>query len=153
MQEDYAAELGLLGIVRTVGGAIFGGAGASGAAESAVCSLGPATRGNVIDAMLGGNLRKTFPVIDSFVNRVARSIKSIDLTAISYQNPANLERVLTNYMDRLAGFSGGRVGATVVVGSQVGSKVLEVAVPQGAASGAQQAVLNRIAAQAAQQGR
>ncbi len=152
MQHDYAADMGLLGMLRGMGGAILGGAGAGAAAESAVWGLGPTTRGGVIETMLGANLPRTFPVIDRFVGGVATSIKSIDLAAASYGNPANLERVLTNYVDKLAGFSGGKLGTTVVEGSQIGSKVLEVAIPQGAASGAQQAVLSRVAAQAAQQG-
>lgn len=112
----------------------------------------PIARGNAIERASGANLPRTFPVSDKFTNGVASGIKSIDLRLISYQNPANLERVLTGYVDKLAGFSGGKLGTTVVDGSQITSKVLQVAIPQGAGSAAQQAVLGRVVASVAQRG-
>jgi RHS repeat-associated protein len=122
------------------------------AAESTVWSLAPLARGNAIETMLSANLPRTFPTIDRFVNGVATSIKSIDLRAASYQNAARLEGVLSRYVGLLEGFSGARLGTAVVEGSQVTSKVLEVAVPQGAISAAQQAVLTRVSEDAARRG-
>jgi RHS repeat-associated protein len=151
LQNDYAADFGFLGLIRGAFGGLLGEAAAE-SAGPALFDLAPIARGNAIEQALGANLPRTFPVIDKFVNGVATSIKSIDLRALSYQTPANLERVLTGYVDKLAGFSGAKLGTTVVEGSQIGSKVLEVAVPQGAGSAAQQAVLSRVAASAAQQG-
>ena len=49
-------------------------------------------------------------------------------------------------------FTSGAVGRTAIEGSQISGRALEVAVPQGATSAAQQAVLSRITAAAAQRG-
>ncbi len=50
-------------------GSLFGGASAG--ATSGVWSLGNFARGNIIEEMLGGNLPRTFPVIDAFEDGVA----------------------------------------------------------------------------------
>lgn len=47
------------------------------------------TRGMEIDAKLGGNLPPFFPTIDKFENGVVTSIKSVDLTAPTYQNASD----------------------------------------------------------------
>ena len=77
------------------------------------------------------------------------SIKSIDLTAVTYQAPDALASKLTGYADKLANFGGGKVGEFAVDASSVTSKVLKIAVPEGSANAAQQVVINRVAAQAA----
>jgi RHS repeat-associated protein len=150
LQQDYGAELGFLGLFRGIG-SLFGGAAARTAA-STVWDLGWATRGGVIEQMLGANLPRTFPVIDAFENGVATSIKSIDLRAATYQAPDALASKLTGYVDKLEGFSGGRVGDVAVDGADVSSRVLKLAVPAGGVSSAQQAVINSVAMQAAQRG-
>jgi hypothetical protein len=55
-------------------------------------------------------------------------------------------------VDKLAGFSGGAVGDVAVDNAQVTGKVLKLVVPEGGANAAQQAVINRVAAQATSQG-
>jgi hypothetical protein len=98
MEHDVLSELAILSLLRGFGSAAKAGAGgrlSAIAARNSVWGLGPTARGNAIEVLLGGNLPRTFPVIDRFLNGVATSIKSIDLRAITYQNPANLERVLT----------------------------------------------------------
>ena len=91
-------------------------------------------------------------MIDAFENGVATSIKSIDLTAVTYQAPDALASKLTGYVDKLANFSGGQVGEVAVDSATVTSKVLKLVVPEGGASTAQQAVINRVTTQAAAQG-
>ena len=151
IEHDYAADFGVLGLVRGALGSLLSGAGAVSRGPS-LFNLAPIARGNAIEQALGANLPRTFPVIDKFTNGVATSIKSIDLRAISYQNPARLGGRLTGYVDQLAGFNGGVLGRTVVQGSRITSKVLQVAIPEGVGSAAQQAVLSRVAAEAAQKG-
>jgi RHS repeat-associated protein len=131
-------------------GSLFGGASAG--AASGVWSLGNFVRGDIIEQMLGGNLPRTFPVIDAFEDGVATSIKSIDLTAGTYQAPDALASKLTGYVDKLAGFQGATLGDIEVKAGEVTSKVLKIAIPDGGMSAAQQGVINRVAAQAAQQG-
>jgi len=147
LSQDYGAELAMLGMVRGVSSLL--GAGAGAAARSAVWSMAPIARGGVIEEMLGANLPRTFPVIDSFADGVATSIKSIDLSAASYQAPAALESKLLGYVDKLANFSGGSLAGARVAGADIAGKVLKLAVPEGV-SGAQQAVISRVIAAAAQ---
>lgn len=62
-------------------------------------SLKPFERGVEIEKMLGQNLPSNFPVIDKFENGLATSIKSMDLSAKTYQNIATMDRTLTVYID------------------------------------------------------
>ena len=151
LENDYAADFGFLGLLRGTFGSMLGGAGAS-ATETSVWGLGNFARGNAIERMLGANLPRTFPTIDKFINGVATSIKSVDLTAVTYQNPANLARLLTNYVDKVAEFPGATLGGYAVDGSQITGRALEVAVPQGAIAPAQQAAINSVVSAAAQKG-
>ena len=114
--------------------------------------LRPTARANLIEQMLGANLPRTSPVIDSFVDGIATSIKSIDLGAVSYQAPSALESKLMGYVDKLAGFSGAATGAAEVSGDEITGRVLNLAVQEGAVGPAQQAVLERVTAAATQQG-
>lgn len=150
MEHDFGTDLGIAGLFA----GFFEGSliGRTTAATSGVWSLGNFARGNVIEQMLGGNLPRTFPVIDAFENGVATSIKSIDLTAVTYQAPDALARKLTGYVDKLAEFQGAAYGEETVNAASITSKVLKIAVPEGGANAAQQAVINRVTAQAAQQG-
>jgi filamentous hemagglutinin len=75
------------------------------AAESSVWDLSPFARGQSIEQTLGANLPQNFPVIDKFNwdTGVATSIKSIDLTAPSYQNMSTLSNTLNGYVNSVAG--------------------------------------------------
>jgi RHS repeat-associated protein len=153
---DYATDLMMVAPFRALlgarGAAAAAAAGAAeGLAERSVWNtLAPTLRGRVIETMLGGNLPRTFPVIDKFFNGLATSIKSMDLRLATYLNPAKLESALMGHVDKLAGFSGGQLGTTVV--RNVTSRALEVAVPNGAMNAAQRAVFTKVAAQAAEKG-
>jgi hypothetical protein len=58
---------------------------------------------------------------------------------------------LTGYVDKLSGFSGAALAGTEVSGAQITGRVLKLAVPEGVSS-AQQAVISRVTAAAAQKG-
>jgi RHS repeat-associated protein len=123
-------------------------------AKSGVWSLGPGPRGLAIEAQLGGNLPAGFRVIDRFDNGVATSIKSIDLSAATYKNPQALSTRLSGYVDSLAGWTGQTTpyGGMVIQPGQVTAKTLQVAVPPGSMSTAQQAVFNAAAERARRAG-
>ncbi|MDC0714069.1 hypothetical protein POL68_36730 [Stigmatella sp. ncwal1] len=100
-------------------------------------------RGYMIEGHLGGKLPYGFPVIDKFAKGVATSIKSINLRAPSYQNPSRLSSLMNGYINKLANFRGAsRMGQTVSQG-QIQSRVIEVVIPKGAATPAQQQVINQ----------
>lgn len=110
--------------------------------QGSVWTLPPSARGFQIEADLGGDLPYGFPTIDKFDNGVATSIKSVDLAAPSYQNPSALLSRLRGYVNKVASFTGGVRGDARIVATQVRERVLEVAIPQGAATPVQQAALD-----------
>ena len=114
-----------------------------------VWEMGSVLRGSTIERMLGANLPRTFPVIDKFVNGVATSIKSIDLTAKSYQNAGALASKINGYVDKLAAFNGAKLGQAEVQGSKIASRELQLAIPSGSMTDAQRAVINASAKRAA----
>jgi len=65
----------------------FGGFGSAIEIEEGISAwtLAPFPRGFAIEKVLGANLPKGFPTIDRFIDEEVASIKSIDLTAPSYQ--------------------------------------------------------------------
>jgi hypothetical protein len=78
-----------------------------------------------------------FPVIDVFKGGNAVSIKSINLSAVSYADPRALERVLNRYADKLSDFTGAARSITDSAGTrfvsvnarEITSRELLVAVP------------------------
>jgi RHS repeat-associated protein len=99
------------------------------AAERGVWSMNPLERGRVIEDAMGSNLPKNFPTIDRFSNGVATSIKSLDLSAASYQNAAALTRTVNRYIDSIAAFSGRTWAGATVDGSQIVTRQLQLVVP------------------------
>jgi RHS repeat-associated protein len=97
-----SAALGTLAVLPM--GRIFG----------SVWKLGNFVRGAMIESMLGANLPRAFPVIDKFLNGVATSIKSLDLTAKTYQNAKALASKINGYVDKLADFNGAKLGQAEV---------------------------------------
>lgn len=82
-----------------------------------------------IERQLGGNLPNGFPTIDKWKNGTATNIKSVDLRAPTYQDPASLQRVLNGYVDKAAEFRGGSRAGVAIRGDQVVARELEIAVP------------------------
>ncbi|SBT46045.1 pre-peptidase C-terminal domain-containing protein [Micromonospora narathiwatensis] len=136
-------------------GALSGGLGAALKGGSSVWKLNQFERGLAIEAKLGGNLPRSFPTIDRFANGTATSIKSVDLTAKTYQSASQLSSRLTGYVDKAAGFAKNNAvtwdGVTIRPG-QVAARELEIAIPRGTATAAQQNVLNQIVQYGASKG-
>lgn len=99
-----------------------------------VWSMTPFARGVAIERTLGQNLPSNFPRIDRFHNGVATSIKSMDVTAPTYQNAATIRSTGRGYVDAVANFRGATSGDTVITNNQITSRALDLAVPPGATS-------------------
>ena len=112
--------------------------------RKSVWKLAPVARGLAIERALGGNLPRSFPVIDRFDRGVATSIKSIDLTAKTYQNSGALSRRLGGYVDKVAAFRGKDFGGVGIEASDITGRVLVVAVPAGAATAGQERALKAL---------
>lgn len=115
-------------------------------------SLALSPRGFAVEEALGGNLPRSFPTIDRFANGAATSIKSVDLTATSYQNAGALASRLTGYVDNVAGFNGATFNQVSITSGQVTSRGLEIAIQPGVATAAQTAALNEVVAYGTSQG-
>lgn len=91
-------------------------------------------RGLAIERALGGNLPKNFKTIDKLVDGVATSIKSVDLTATSYNKGNGLLSTLKGYVNKLDNFTNYALdGVQVREGIEYTSKALEVAIEPGKA--------------------
>ena len=107
------------------------------------------------EAILGGNLPASFPVIDAYADGVVTSIKSIDLTASSYQLGSSLYSKLNQYLTSLYNFDGATWGGTSVgnAANPTDSKVLNIAIQQGVEpTAAQSAAMAQIVQQGASEG-
>ena len=117
---------------------------------SAAWELGWAARGLYFSEQLGADLPATFKTIDSFSNGVATSIKSIDLNAATYQDVARLTYRLNDYIDKMALYDGGQLGAVVIKSTDISGRALSLAIPKGSMTVAQQTAIEaaRVRAQA-----
>jgi hypothetical protein len=113
---------------------------------------GWAARGDFFGNALGANLSRTFPVIDSFSDGVVTSIKSIDLNAATYQNGGRLAARLTSYVNKVADFNGIDWGTESIRSSQIGGRVLSLAVPKGSITIGQRAVIQSVTSAAKNRG-
>jgi hypothetical protein len=110
-------------------------------APSEVWKYGWARRGREIhDQLSDGSLHPNFPVVDNFTpNGVATSIKSIDLTAVTYQNDISLKYRLDAYVDMISEFEGAEFATNAV--KNIESRVLQLVIPKGSLTDAQQAII------------
>ncbi|WP_237732411.1 DUF6443 domain-containing protein [Flavobacterium sp. UGB4466] len=111
-----------------------------------VWAMNALQRGRRIEDMLGANplWPKNFPTIDKVVDGVATSIKSMDLTAKSYQKGNAVLNTLKGYVDDLAKFTSESWGGTAVTkGETYTSKALELAVQTGKGSEGQWNQINQ----------
>jgi RHS repeat-associated protein len=101
-----------------------------------VWDLQPFERGVAIEQLLGHNVPHAYPTIDIWnpATGEAISIKSIDLGAKTYQSSSTLSRILTKYIDSVAGFKGRDWGGLDISLSEIRSRGLMVAIPDGVAS-------------------
>ena len=63
-------------------------------------------RGKILRNEHGGNLPANYPVIASWENNMATAIKSIDLTAPSYQKDGSVKKTISGYIRDFADFDG-----------------------------------------------
>ncbi|HEX4725189.1 MAG TPA: hypothetical protein VH333_21950 [Pseudonocardiaceae bacterium] len=110
------------------------------------------TRGMEIDSELGGNLPPFFPTIDKFENGVVTSIKSVDLTAPTYQNASALTSKLKGYVDSVADFKEETWGRVEITEDDFTGRALQVAIQPGVASTAQLTALDQLGQYAASKG-
>lgn len=113
----------------------------------------PSPRGFAIETRLGGNLPPSFPTIDKwdFVTGTATSIKSVDLTAASYQSASRLTSLMQKYIDKAAKFDGANWGGVRIEPVEIITRQLEVSIPRGATA-AQETVLSEMAEYARSRG-
>jgi RHS repeat-associated protein len=89
-------------------------------------------RGRAFEVLQGANIvEKNMPVIDSLAGSVGTSLKTLDVTATSYQTTSTLSRTLTKYIDKLRNFQGGIRWGTTEVPVLTG-RALVVGIPEGA---------------------
>jgi hypothetical protein len=109
----------------------FRAIGTAGSNQS-VWKLEPYSRGNVIEQVLGQNLPQNMPVIDKFLNGTATSIKSVDLTAPTYQSVSGLNGKLLEYVDSIAKYIGtgpsGHAGFRILE-KEIAARELTIAIP------------------------
>lgn len=96
-------------------------------------------------------LSQNFPVIDDWFQGIATSIKSIDLTAASYQTGASILGRLEAVAEALNGFNGITRPALTIAANQIKEQVLIVALEDGAATVEQELALKSFLQNAAQQ--
>ena len=103
---------------------------------------GWARRGIYFSEQLGANLPANFAVIDGWLDGVATSIKSIDLSAATYQDASRLTYRLNNYIDKLALYDGSEMDTLVIKPTEIQNRILSLAIPKGSMTAAQQGALN-----------
>jgi hypothetical protein len=96
-----------------------------------IWDLTPELRWTAVEQRLGANLPRNYPTIDRFRSGSATSIKSMDLGARTYADPANITRVGQGYVDAAAGFEGRRWANVEIRSSDIGSRGLDIAIPLG----------------------
>ena len=106
-----------------------------------VWRLSPFERGRQISTMLGENLHPNFPTIDRVVfagtgalAKEISSIKSLDLTARTYQTTFAIFTRLVGYADDVANFQAERLVRVTVQAGRETKRILDVAIEPGIAT-------------------
>jgi RHS repeat-associated protein len=105
--------------------------------STSLWNLAPFARGRALEQLIldaTKRLHPNFPVIDSFAEGVAVSLKSLDLTAATYQSTTALVSKLGQYAAQLGAFQGARFAGQRVVANEIKERVLVVALEEGAAT-------------------
>jgi len=115
--------------------------------------VGPALTGRLAETLRGApeTFRNTRG-IDNFVNGTAISIKTLDITAKTYQSVSNLSSRLTGYVQQLASYAGGDTPIGFLPAARIQHRVLEIILPTANLSRQQMEVLVRVQAEAARRG-
>lgn len=121
-----------------------------------IWSLSNFQRGLKIRRLFGANLPSSFPVIAKYDNGHAVMIKSMDLTAESYQHGNNAEKTLLEYIDKLAAYKGQQTpwgSDDIVIREQdIISKELKLVIPKNELSDTNEALLEKMVHTAAAKG-
>ena len=126
-------------------------------APTGVWAKKPFERGWEIEKALGG-MMNNFPVIDKFtvgakgIASSITSIKSIDVTAKTYQKGNNFYNTIKGYVDDLANFSTTTYGGVTVKVNQNTSRILELALPPVQLTKSQADQLDKITKEASKKG-
>ncbi|HAL74128.1 MAG TPA: hypothetical protein DCM45_03420 [Clostridiales bacterium] len=104
--------------------------------EDSVWMMDNFARGRKIRQAFGANLPDNFPVIASFADGQATMIRSVDLTAPTYQSQGRTETDLIRLVDDLAAFQGAAThrsdGAAVVQQADIKRKSFLLVIPANA---------------------
>lgn len=82
-------------------------------------------------------------------NGVVTSIKSLDLKAAVYQNDKSLASRLNGYFDKVSEFNGAKLADDIVSSNKITGRVLQLVVPKGSITDAQQIVIETTRVRAA----
>ncbi|MFH0823789.1 MAG: hypothetical protein V2B18_13655, partial [Pseudomonadota bacterium] len=95
---------------------------------------GGATRGEIIDKLLGNNTPPGHPTIDRWDKEkgIAIGIKSLDTHVVSYMSPQAITKTGEGYINEVAGFQGKRWADYEIAPEKIRAKGLDLAVPAGA---------------------
>jgi len=99
---------------------------------SSVWRLPNFQRGQIIEQFLGHNLTRNFPVIDRWINGTATSIKSINLSAPTYQSLPRLAYTIRTYASTLSNWGGSTWGGVTIRANMIATRELLIAIPIGA---------------------
>ena len=114
-----------------------------------IWSLAPFARGWAAELKIFGTrwLHASFPVIDDWnrARRAVTSIKSLDLTAASYQTGSRIRSQILRAARQLSGFNGARFAGVTITPADISRRVLVFAFENGAASRVQARVLRQVA--------
>jgi hypothetical protein len=118
-----------------------------------VYSKSPLVRGDYLDDAAGNNLGHNFPGIDRFESDAKKvySVKSYDTGAPTYQTEAGWGNRLNNDIDKLVGFTQGRLGSERVLPSYYDAKILRIIIPENPLIAAQTNALSNAFAYATEQ--
>lgn len=101
--------------------------------DSSIWSEQQLKRGQYFREAEGGNLPSNFPVVAKFEGGTAYSIKSIDLTAPSYQSDENLSKQINEHAAKLSAYQGTEAWgsqAITIKQEDIGRKVLRYVIPE-----------------------
>lgn len=79
---------------------------------------------------------------------VVTSIKSIDLNAAVYRNSVILSYRINSYLYKLSEFTGAKWSGDVVTSDQISGRILNLVIPKGSMSRAQEIVIEAARARA-----
>jgi hypothetical protein len=114
-------------------------------------AFGNKIRGDVLEGGLGINTPGNYPVVDRWKDRIATSIKSVDLIAATYQNVNKLTSHVRGLINQLINFQGRTWAGYTINAADIVGREFDLAIPPGA-SEEQLAALKALQDWAATQG-